>query len=95
MNGYCCFAENWETRKSCFFYVVNIYTFQFKKFTVQGNIKDSLKIHSKVKWLNKLNKLNYFENERIKKLIEMNTARFLKYVWPFCNIMHERVKTFC
>ena len=22
----------------------------------------------------------------------MNTARFLKYVWPFYNIMHERVK---
>ena len=21
----------------------------------------------------------------------MNTARFLKYVWPFYNIMHERV----
>ena len=24
----------------------------------------------------------------------MNTARFLKYVWPFYNIMHERVKLF-
>ena len=24
----------------------------------------------------------------------MNTARFLKYVWPFYNIMHERVKKF-
>ena len=23
----------------------------------------------------------------------MNTARFLKYAWPFYNIMHERVKT--
>ena len=22
----------------------------------------------------------------------MNTARFLRYVWPFYNIMHERVK---
>ena len=22
----------------------------------------------------------------------MNTARILKYVWPFYNIMHERVK---
>ena len=22
----------------------------------------------------------------------MNTAKFLKYVWPFYNIMHERVK---
>ena len=22
----------------------------------------------------------------------MNTARFLKYVWPFYNIVHERVK---
>ena len=22
----------------------------------------------------------------------MDTARFLKYVWPFYNIMHERVK---
>ena len=22
----------------------------------------------------------------------MNTARFLEYVWPFYNIMHERVK---
>ena len=22
----------------------------------------------------------------------VNTARFLKYVWPFYNIMHERVK---
>ena len=21
----------------------------------------------------------------------MNTARFLKYVWPFYNIMHEKV----
>ena len=24
----------------------------------------------------------------------VETARFLKYVWPFCNTMHERVKTF-
>ena len=24
----------------------------------------------------------------------MNTARFLKYVWPFYNIMHERVNKF-
>ena len=23
----------------------------------------------------------------------MNTLRFLQYVWPFCNIMHERVKS--
>ena len=23
---------------------------------------------------------------------QMYTARFLKYVWPFYNIMHERVK---
>ena len=22
----------------------------------------------------------------------MNTTRFLKYVWPFYNIMHERLK---
>ena len=22
----------------------------------------------------------------------VNTARFLKYVWPFYNAMHERVK---
>ena len=24
----------------------------------------------------------------------MNAARFLKYVWPFYNIMHERVNRF-
>ena len=23
----------------------------------------------------------------------VNTARFLKYVWPFYNIMHERVNS--
>ena len=23
----------------------------------------------------------------------MNTARFLKYDWPFSNIIHERIKT--
>ena len=27
------------------------------------------------------------------KRTSKNTARFLKYVWPFYNIMHERVKT--
>ena len=43
------FCRKLRDQKVLFFYVVNIYTFQFKKFTVQGNIKDSLKIHSKVK----------------------------------------------
>ena len=28
----------------------------------------------------------------LKKSYGVNTARFLKYVWPFYNIMHERVK---
>ena len=28
----------------------------------------------------------------IKILRPVNTARFLKYLWPFYNIMHERVK---
>ena len=26
------------------------------------------------------------------KILRLNTTRFLKYVWPFYNIMHERVK---
>ena len=26
------------------------------------------------------------------KISRCSTARFLKYVWPFYNIMHERVK---
>ena len=38
-------------------------------------------MHNVVKWPNIL-----------KKSYDVNTARFLKYVWPFLNIMHERVK---
>ena len=26
--------------------------------------------------------------------MRVNTVRFLKYIWPFFNIMHERVNTF-
>ena len=39
-------------------------------------------MHNVVKWRNIL-----------KKPCGVNTARFLKYVWPFYNIMHERVKS--
>ena len=28
----------------------------------------------------------------LQKSCGVHTARFLKYVWPFYNIMHERVK---
>ena len=28
----------------------------------------------------------------LQKSCDVNTARFLKYVWPFYNIMHESVK---
>ena len=28
----------------------------------------------------------------LKKSCDAKTARFLKYVWPFFDIMHERVK---
>ena len=38
-------------------------------------------MHNVVKWPNIL-----------LKYCGVNTARFLKYVWPFYNIMHERVK---
>ena len=38
-------------------------------------------MHNVVKWLNIL-----------QKSCSVNTARFFKYVWPFYNIMHERVK---
>ena len=31
-------------------------------------------------------------NIRLYGLYGLNTARFLKYVWPFYNIMRERVK---
>ena len=31
-----------------------------------------------------LNKLSWF-------IVVKNTARFFKYVWPFYNIMHEKV----
>ena len=27
------------------------------------------------------------------KICGVNTTRFLKYVWPFYNIMHERVNS--
>ena len=37
-------------------------------------------MHNVVKWPNILY-----------KSYGVNTARFLKYVWPFYNIMHERV----
>ena len=37
-------------------------------------------MHNVVKWPNMLS-----------KSCGVNSARFLKYVWPFCNIMHERV----
>ena len=37
-------------------------------------------MHNVVKWPKK------------KKKCGIHTARFLKYVWPFYNIMHERVK---
>ena len=37
-------------------------------------------MHNVVKWPNIL-----------QKSCGVNTARFLKYVWPFFNIMHERV----
>ena len=39
-------------------------------------------MHNVVKWPNIL-----------QKSCGVNTARYLKYVWPFYNIMHERVKT--
>ena len=38
-------------------------------------------MHNVVKWPNILY-----------KSCGVNTARFLKYVWPFYNIKHERVK---
>ena len=38
-------------------------------------------MHNVVKWPNIL-----------KTSCGVNTTRFLKYVWPFYNIMHERVK---
>ena len=38
-------------------------------------------MHNVVKWPN-----------IFKKSCGVNTARFLKYVWPFYNIMHEKVK---
>ena len=38
-------------------------------------------MHNVVKWPNIL-----------QKSCGVNTARFLKYVWSFYNIMHERVK---
>ena len=43
-------------------------------------------------------KLNPFMHNVVKwpsilqKSCGVHTARFLKYVWPFYNIMHERVK---
>ena len=37
-------------------------------------------MHSVVKWA-----------QTLLKSCGVNTARFLKYVWPFYNIMHERV----
>ena len=37
-------------------------------------------MHNVVKW-----------SKILSKSCGVNTARFLKYVWPFCNIMHERV----
>ena len=40
-------------------------------------------MHSIVKWPN-----------IIEKSCSVNTAKFLKYVWPFYNIMHERVKNY-
>ena len=40
-------------------------------------------MHNVVKWPN-----------IILKSCGVNTARFLKYVWPFYNIMHERVKKY-
>ena len=30
----------------------------------------------------------------LQKSCVVNTARFLKYVWPFYNIMHEKVNDF-
>ena len=39
-------------------------------------------MHNVVKW----------PNIRLYGLYGLNTARFLKYVWPFYNIMRERVK---
>ena len=38
-------------------------------------------MHNVVKWPNIL-----------QKSCGVNTTRFLKYVWPFYNIMHQRVK---
>ena len=38
-------------------------------------------MHNVVKWPNIL-----------LKFYGVNTARFLKYVWPFYNIMHEKIK---
>ena len=38
-------------------------------------------MHNVVKWPNVL-----------QKFCHVHTARFLKYVWPFYNIMHEKVK---
>ena len=40
-------------------------------------------MHNVVKWP------NIFQ-----KSCGVNTARFLKYVWPFYNILHKRVKSF-
>ena len=40
-------------------------------------------MHNVVKWPNIL-----------EKSCGVNTARFLRYVWLFYNIMHERVKTY-
>ena len=68
--------------------------FQEKKFIENVkicNIKNAVTLvyfffvnsfmHNVVKWPNIL-----------QKSCGVNTARLLKYVWPFSNIMHERVK---
>ena len=51
-------------------------TNQLKRFIINLLLNPSM--HNAVKWPN--------------ILCGVHTARFLKYVWPFYNIMHERVK---
>ena len=31
----------------------------------------------------------------VEHTLKINTARFLNYVWPFYNNMHEKVKRYC
>ena len=68
-------------------------TFVRHKKNTSVTIIDAIKCLTRLKWVKKCF-WRIKEGWTEKVCCDVHTARFLKYVWPFYNIIHERVKWF-